>query len=152
MGLVCSLTASIISVFRRSLLLVLFTLTAFDLSAEQAPEIYVHKEVEGQSLEVTVFRSKKQDTATPAIVWYYGSGFNQKELGQFFEHAKILNDLGATSISTNIRRAIQNGKNRDFRICIEDAKSAFRWVRVHASGLNLDPDRIAVGGGSPGGI
>ena len=32
-----------------------------------------------------------------------------------------------------------------------DAKSAIRWVRVHASELGIDPARIAAGGGSAGG-
>ena len=36
-------------------------------------------------------------------------------------------------------------------ICIADAKSAIRWVRGHAAGLNIDENRIAAGGGSAGG-
>ena len=35
--------------------------------------------------------------------------------------------------------------------CIEDAKSATRWVRGHAKDLRIDPDRIAAAGGSAGG-
>lgn len=135
-----------------SLLFTLSVLSLLNLSAAQEPEVFVYKEIDGQTLEVTVFRPEKQDIPTPAIVWYYGSGFNQKEPGQFFEHAKILNSLGIASISTNIRGAIRNEGQRDFRVCIEDAKSAFRWVRAHANDLNLDSKRIAVGGGSSGGF
>ena len=35
--------------------------------------------------------------------------------------------------------------------CVEDAKSAMRWVRAHAEELGIDPDRIAAGGASAGG-
>jgi predicted esterase len=35
--------------------------------------------------------------------------------------------------------------------CVEDAKSAIRWVRPNADELGIDPDRIAAGGGSAGG-
>ena len=35
--------------------------------------------------------------------------------------------------------------------CVEDAKSALRWVRAHAGELGVDPDRLAAGGGSAGG-
>jgi len=35
--------------------------------------------------------------------------------------------------------------------CIEDAKSAVRWLRVNAARLGIDPSRVAAGGGSAGG-
>ena len=34
---------------------------------------------------------------------------------------------------------------------MEDGKSAVRWLRGHAAELGIDPERIAVGGGSAGG-
>ena len=37
------------------------------------------------------------------------------------------------------------------RICVEDAKSAFRWVREHAEQLQVDPNKIVGSGGSAGG-
>ncbi|MDC0936526.1 alpha/beta hydrolase fold domain-containing protein, partial [Pirellulales bacterium] len=35
--------------------------------------------------------------------------------------------------------------------CVKDAKSAVRWLRVHAERFGIDETRIAVGGGSAGG-
>ena len=35
--------------------------------------------------------------------------------------------------------------------CVKDAKSAVRWARRNAERLGIDPDRLAVGGGSAGG-
>jgi acetyl esterase len=37
------------------------------------------------------------------------------------------------------------------RICVEDAKSAMRWVRSHAKELQIDPDKVVASGGSAGG-
>ena len=37
------------------------------------------------------------------------------------------------------------------RICVEDAKSAIRWVREHAEKLQVDPNKIVGSGGSAGG-
>jgi acetyl esterase len=35
--------------------------------------------------------------------------------------------------------------------CVEDAKSAVRWLRQNATRLGIDPDRIVAAGGSAGG-
>src|ERR1700733_10765315 len=35
--------------------------------------------------------------------------------------------------------------------CVEDAKSAVRWLRQNAAMLGIDPDRIVASGGSAGG-
>lgn len=37
------------------------------------------------------------------------------------------------------------------RYCVEDGKSAVRWIRQHAKRLGVDPDRLVAGGGSAGG-
>ena len=125
---------------------------ATNANAADTPEVRVYKQVDGQSLEVHLFLPQRSETPTPAIVWFYGSGFNQREPGQFYEHGTLLAKLGVASISTNIRGAAGKRPDRDIRPCIEDSRSAFRWVRAHAKELNIDPDRIAVGGGSSGGF
>ena len=35
--------------------------------------------------------------------------------------------------------------------CVEDAKSAVRWLRQNAAKLGIDPNRIVAAGGSAGG-
>lgn len=35
--------------------------------------------------------------------------------------------------------------------CVEDGKSAIRWIREHHKELNIDPDKIVAAGGSAGG-
>lgn len=118
-------------------------------------EKFIYKTVGGEDIELYVTRSEKTDTPSPAIVWYYGSGLNKREEPtQFYEHGKILAKMGITSFYTNIRGAVEGEERNEGLVirCIEDAKSAFRWVRAHAEEFNLDQDRIAVGGGSSGGF
>ncbi|QXD22822.1 alpha/beta hydrolase [Opitutia bacterium ISCC 51] len=118
-------------------------------------EKFIYKTVGDTEIELYVTHSEKTDGPSPAIVWYYGSGLNKRDMpDQFFEHGKILAKMGITSVYTNIRGRVE-GEERDESIairCIEDAKSAFRWVRAHTEEFKLDPERIAVGGGSSGGF
>jgi len=116
------------------------------------PEVVTYKTVGNRDLEVHIFKPEKMDTPAPAIVWYHGGGWNPRgRAGQFFEHGKILAQMGVVSISVDYRGYEGTREKRDITVCVADAKSAFRWVRAHAEELNLDPNRIAVGGGSAGG-
>ena len=118
----------------------------------QDPDVRIYKKVDGRELAVHIFKPEKQEKPSPAIVWYHGGGWNEKgRAGQFFEHGKILAKMGVVSISVDYRGYTGPEEKRDISRCIEDAKSAFRWVRAHTEELNLDSSRIAVGGGSAGG-
>jgi len=133
-----------------SLLIVL--LSSFNISLAQDPEVVIYKKAGDRELAVHIFKPEKQDSPSPAVVWYHGGGWNPKgRAGQFFEHGKILAGLGVVSISVDYRGYEGTAENRDISNCIADAKSAFRWVKTHAKELNIDTDRIAVGGGSAGG-
>ena len=35
--------------------------------------------------------------------------------------------------------------------CVDDGKSAVRWIREHADDLGIDPNKIVAAGGSAGG-
>ncbi|MCB1120516.1 MAG: alpha/beta hydrolase [Verrucomicrobiae bacterium] len=117
----------------------------------QEPEVRIYKKVDGRELAVHIFKPEKQTSLSPAVVWYHGGGWREGKAGQFFEHGKILTKFGVVSISVDYRGYAGDAENRDIVRCIEDAKSAFRWVRAHAGDLKIDPDKIAVGGGSAGG-
>ena len=125
-------------------------LTAITLTASD-PEVHVYKKVDDRELAVHIFRPKKQAAPSPAVVWYHGGGWREGKAGQFFEHGKILANLGVVSISVDYRGFEGTPEKRDISRCIADAKSAFRWVKTHAKEFNIDTGRIAVGGGSAGG-
>jgi len=58
-------------------------------------------------------------------------------------------DLGFVAISAEYR-LFSKHKASPF-LCVEDAKSAIRWVRKNAQKYNLNPDLIIASGGSAGG-
>ncbi len=89
------------------------------------------------------------DDERPAIVFFFGGGWRAGSPQQFLPHCRYLADRGMVAAVADYRVASRHGVTANE--CVEDAKSAVRWLRANASRLGIDPDRIAAGGGSAGG-
>ena len=89
------------------------------------------------------------DEQTAAIVFFFGGGWTGGNPQQFFPHCEYLAARGMLAASAEYRIKSKHGTSP--YECVEDGKSAVRWLRAHADELNIDPNRIASGGGSAGG-
>lgn len=92
----------------------------------------------------------------PAIVWIHGGGFTggSKNVAQMVSLAQRFAAKGYVCASISYRLRPQAQVDADLNSAIrdagEDAKAAVRWLRRHADLYRIDPDRIAIGGGSAG--
>ncbi|MFT4586258.1 MAG: acetyl esterase [Limisphaerales bacterium] len=102
-------------------------------------------------LHLHVFKPRgwKADDARPGIVFFFGGGWSGGTPGQFEQHCNYLASRGMVAITAEYRVRSRH-KTSPFE-CVEDGKSAVRWVRAHAGDLGIDPKRLAAGGGSAGG-
>lgn len=91
----------------------------------------------------------KKNDKRPAIIFFFGGGWQSGAPSQFYAQARHLASRGMVAICAEYR--IKKTHSTDPRACVMDAKSAMRWVRRRAQNLGIDPDRIAAGGGSAGG-
>ena len=89
------------------------------------------------------------ESETPAIVLFFGGGWTNGSPMHFARQGQYLAKRGMVAILVDYRVKSRNGV--PVKVCVEDAKSAIRWVRANADRLGIDPDRIAAGGGSAGG-
>ena len=120
-----------------------------DLTGVKKREI-VYKKASGIDLKLHVFEpEKKPDKPVAAIVFFFGGGWSGGSPSQFFRQSAYLASRGMVAISAEYRTK-GNGKATPYQ-CVEDGKSAVRYLRTHAKELGVDPKRIAVGGGSAGG-
>jgi acetyl esterase/lipase len=85
----------------------------------------------------------------PAIVFFFGGGWTHGDRKQFVPQCEYLAKRGMVAATADYR--IKSKHNTSPDKCVEDAKSAVRWMRQHAGELGIDPDRLAAGGGSAGG-
>lgn len=121
-----------------------------------APERVVFKttqDAQGQpvELELHVFKPDgwQASDRRPAIVFFFGGGWINGTPEQFYNQSRDLAELGLVAVSAEYRIRSKHGTPP--QACVEDGKSAVRYLRKHAAALGIDPNRIAAGGGSAGG-
>jgi acetyl esterase len=85
----------------------------------------------------------------PVIVFFFGGGWAGGNIGQFLPQAEYLLSRGMIAVRADYRVRNRHGTTPD--ICVEDGKSAVRWIRQNAALIGGDPDRIVASGGSAGG-
>ncbi len=114
-------------------------------------EKWVYKTVGEATLELHAFLPPgyKATDKRPAIVFFFGGGWNKGLPSQFYPHCAYLASRGMVAVSADYR--VKSRQSTTPRECVQDGKSALRWLRQHAAEHGIDPERIAAGGGSAGG-
>ena len=113
-------------------------------------KVETYRTVGSTELKVWIIEpADKGSKPRPAIVFFFGGGWTSGTPAQFEPQARHLAARGMVAVLADYRvKSRQDAKPAD---CVADAKACVRWVRANATRLGLDPDRLAVGGGSAGG-
>lgn len=85
----------------------------------------------------------------PAIVFWCGGAFRGGSADQFLAQARYFASRGLVAVHADYRGTQVDGV--PLMRCVEDGRSALRWLRSRAAELGIDPDRIVAAGGSAGG-
>lgn len=110
-----------------------------------------YKTVGGTELQVWLWKPAdwRPTDRRPAAVFYHGGAWRAGSPSAFSRQSARLAARGMVALSVQYRLTSQPGVT--IAECVQDARSAFRWVRAHATELGIDPARLAAGGGSAGG-
>ncbi|HID22306.1 MAG TPA: alpha/beta hydrolase [Planctomycetaceae bacterium] len=117
----------------------------------QPTRVEVFKSVGDTELKIHIFLppDHKPSDRRAAVVFFFGGGWMGGNPRQFFPQCDYLAKRGMAAMAAEYR--VYSRHKARIIDCVEDAKSALRWVRTHADRLGIDPERIAAGGGSAGG-
>jgi acetyl esterase/lipase len=119
---------------------------------------------EVKTLTLDMYRPPANDPVTkrPAVVWVHGGGFSggDKSSPELWDQATTLARKGYVNVSINYRlepggcsaATPTSSCLEAIREAREDAQTAVRWLRAHATTYGVDPTRIAIGGSSAGAI
>lgn len=112
---------------------------------------HVFKKTPQGDLKLAVYApaDSKPGDKRPAILFFFGGGWKTGNLGQFQAQAEYFAARGLVCACAEYRISSKHHTTPDK--CIEDAKSAMRWLRAHAGELGIDPEKMIGAGGSAGG-
>lgn len=107
---------------------------------------YAHTPERDLQLDVYL-PAKLPPTPLPAIVFVHGGGWQAGLRDNHAPQAIRMAAQGFAGVTISYRLT----PVARYPAAVIDAKAAVRWVRAHASEYGIDPDRIAIAGGSAGG-
>ncbi|MGV3660117.1 MAG: alpha/beta hydrolase, partial [Prosthecobacter sp.] len=120
-------------------------------TVEVATKDVVYKTTPQGELKLHLFMPKGEAgvmALRPCVVFFFGGGWKSGSYLQFVPQAEYLASRGIVAACADYR--ILNVHKTLPDKAVEDAKSAIRWVRGHASEFNVDPGKIVASGGSAG--
>ncbi|PZX54929.1 alpha/beta hydrolase [Algoriphagus chordae] len=125
---------------------VLFLTASFSF----AQELFSYKTVDTTELMMEVHYPEQMDTTEkyPALVFYFGGGWNSGSRAQFEHQAEYFAKRGLVCFLVDYRTKNEH-KTSPYE-SISDAKSAMRYLRENSSKYHIDQDKIIASGGSAG--
>ena len=109
----------------------------------------VYRTVGEHEMKLWIVGDKIDGQAKPAILFFFGGGWNSGTPAQFEPQAQHLAKRGMVAMLVDYRVKSRHGTQAVE--CVKDGKAALAWVRKNADRLGVDPKRIATAGGSAGG-
>lgn len=113
---------------------------------------------ESQDLQVDIYTpAGDKDHKRPAILWIHGGGFrpgNDKTQSYIVTISREFAKRGYVSISTDyrVRENPRDNFPKTLQEAVDDCRTALNWVRQNAKTYGIDPNWIAIAGGSAGGM
>ncbi len=112
----------------------------------------VYKTVEDRDLHLHIFEPDGHQSSDhrSAFLAIHGGGWTGGNAESFYPFAAHFAKLGMIGISLEYRLRNKTDETTVFD-CVQDARSAVRWIRQHAEELGVNPKGIVAMGGSAGG-
>lgn len=126
-------------------------LNMYKCKSDEHVEVTSHKIAGYKGVEITtlVIEPKEKNTEKmPCLVFFHGGGFMLKASGGHYEIAK---EYAYKTPCKVVYVDYRVAPKYQFPIPVEDCYAAYKWALEHAEELNVDTDKMIIGGDSAGG-
>ena len=124
---------------------------ADDMTPGGADTAVVYKTIGQDALSLFFFYPGdwSRQAELPAMIFFFGGGWNAGTVTQFEPHARHFSKLGIVCMLADYR--VKTRHNTTPFDAVSDAKSALRYLKKNAGSFGIDNEKIIASGGSAGG-
>ncbi len=106
-----------------------------------------YKNVDSISLQLDLYKLKNLQNPAPVMIFIHGGAWRTGKRSDYLPYLIDYAKKGYITITVSYRLI----KAAIFPAAVQDVNCAVRWIRDHAEEYGIDPDRMALIGGSAGG-
>ncbi|NOY37368.1 MAG: alpha/beta hydrolase [Chlorobi bacterium] len=107
----------------------------------------VYKQVDTTSLKLDIYKLKNIKTPAPVLIFIHGGGWSKGQRSDYLPYLIDFANKGYITVTVSYRLS----GTAHFPAAVEDVKCAVRWIKAHAACYDINPDKVALIGGSAGG-
>lgn len=106
-----------------------------------------YKNVDSLSLQLDIYKLKNLSSPAPVMIFIHGGAWRSGKRSDYLPYLIDYAKKGYVTVTVSYRLV----KAATFPAAVKDVNCAVKWIKNHAPEYGIDPDRIALIGGSAGG-
>ncbi len=106
-----------------------------------------YKNIDSISLQLDIYKQKKLKEKAPVLIFIHGGSWSKGKRSDYLPYLVDYAMKGYVTATISYRLV----KVAKYPAAVEDVKCAVKWIKDHAAEYGIDPNRVALIGGSAGG-
>jgi len=107
----------------------------------------IYKQVDSTSLQLDIYKLKNLSEAAPALIFIHGGGWSKGKRSDYLPYLLDYAQKGYVTVTVSYRLS----GVAHFPAAVQDVQAAVQWVRENSAAHMINPEKIALIGGSAGG-
>lgn len=130
--------------------------TKTKLYEDIVPTTHIYKTADTVNNKLDIFLPPDRSGLSPlvpALILFHGGSWTGGDKSMLYNQCQYFAKRGIVTVTANyrFRNLDSTGPAGTREICVRDARSAIRWVKLNAATFGIDTSKIILGGGSAGG-